>query len=164
MNDERGHSVMKVIGIIVATFLGAFLAFYFVADMTMKKMFDPMYQMRRAEKMFDRDFKRMEKNMFMSMPNLVNITKNNHEYKIFVNLKPLNNDENNVRVVFDNNTVTVSGAVDKDKNNKETILNFSQTFILDEDIDVQKVTKEKYHHKYIITIPYNEDENENNNN
>ena len=44
MLEENKHHLLKVIGVIIATFLGAFLAFYLAVDLTLNRMFNPEYQ------------------------------------------------------------------------------------------------------------------------
>ena len=48
--EHKSHW-LRTLGVILATLIGAFLAFYFVADMTFNRMTDPSYQMRKMEKM-----------------------------------------------------------------------------------------------------------------
>ena len=50
MLEENKHHLLKVIGVIIATFLGAFLAFYLAVDLTLNRMFNPEYQIRKMEK------------------------------------------------------------------------------------------------------------------
>ena len=49
--EERNHHpIWKFLGIVLATFIGAYLAFYFVVDTTFNRMTNPEYQMRKMEK------------------------------------------------------------------------------------------------------------------
>lgn len=165
LEEERRHPVLKFLGIVLATFIGAYLAFYFVADTTFNRMTSPEYQMKRMEKMMKRQEKRMHRfedkimeNPFepIAAPMLVNLAKESDEYKIIVDLKPLGGDEKNVNVKLDNNIVTVSGEMEKNVRGGERIMNFSQSFYLDEALQADKITKEKKGSKYIITIPFEE--------
>ena len=166
MLEEERHPWLKVIGIILATFLGVFLAFYFVADMTFNRMMNPDYQIRKMEKMMQHQEKKfrklenrvMQENPFepQSAPMLVNLQKEPGQYKVIVNLKPLGGDEKNVNVKLDDNIVTVSGEVEKNDKHGEKIMNFSQSFSLDEKLNSDKMTKERKGDKFIITIPYAE--------
>ena len=69
-------------------------------------------------------------------------------------MKPLNGNEKAVKVDFHDNAVTISGEADKQTLSGEKILNFSQTYYLDEKVDSSKIMKEKKGDKYIITIPF----------
>ncbi len=167
LEEERhSHHWLKVIGVILATFLGAFLAFYFAVDMTFNKMMNPDYQIRKMEKMMQHQEKKfhkfedrvMQDNPFepRMAPMLVNLAKEANEYKVIVNLKPLGGDEKNVNVKLDENIVTISGEVEKNSRHGEKIMNFSQSFYLDENLNPDKITKVRKGDKYIITIPFEE--------
>lgn len=165
MLEERPHHWLKVIGVIIATFLGAFLAFYFAVDMTFNRMFNPDYQIRKMEKAIkhqERSFNKFE-DKFMDnpfepkmSPMLVNLVREADEYKVIVDLKPLDGNEKNVNVKLNDNVVTVSGELGKIDRRGEKIMNFSQAFYLDEKVNADKITKERKGNKYIITLPFEE--------
>lgn len=167
VEEERKHCWLKALGIILATLLGAFLAFYFAADMTFHRMLTPEYSFRKMERMMkqqEQSFRKFDEK-FMDhpfepkmAPMLVNFVKEPNEYKFIVDLKPIGGNEQNVNVKVNeqNNVVTVFGEVEKTDKNNERILNFSQSFYLDNDINADKITKVKKGNKYIITIPFEE--------
>lgn len=159
MLEENKHHLLKVIGVIIATFLGAFLAFYFAVDLTLNRMFNPEYQIRKMEKTMNNiqkfDEKMMESPFVPKMlPMLVNLVKEPNEYKVIVDLKSLGDDEKNVDVKLDNNMVTISGDMQKKELKGEKIMNFSQSFYLDEKLIPNKIVKERKGNKYIVTIPF----------
>ena len=159
MIEENKHHLLKVIGVIIATFLGAFLAFYFAVDLTLNRMFNPEYQIRKMEKTMNNiqkfDEKMMESPFVPKMsPMLVNLVKEPNEYKVIVDLKSLGDDEKNVDVKLDNNMVTISGDMQKKELRGEKIMNFSQSFYLDEKLITNKIIKERKGNKYIVTIPF----------
>lgn len=163
LEEEKKHTLLKVIGVIIATFLGAFLAFYFAVDISLNRMLNPDYQMRKMEKIMkhqERNFNKLERKYLDNpfeprmAPMLVNLVKEGDEYKVIVDLKPLNHDEKNVNVDLKDNIITVTGEIDKTKRNTESIMNFSQSFYLDEKLLPNKISKEKKGDKYIITIPF----------
>lgn len=159
MLEENKHHLLKVIGVIIATFLGAFLAFYLAVDLTLNRMFNPEYQIRKMEKTMNNiqkfDEKMMESPFVPKMsPMLVNLVKEPNEYKVIVDLKLLGDDEKNVDVKLDNNMVTISGDMQKKELRGEKIMNFSQSFYLDEKLIPNKITKERKGNKYIVTIPF----------
>ena len=159
MLEENKHHLLKVIGVIIATFLGAFLAFYFAVDLTLNRMFNPEYQIRKMEKTMNNiqkfDEKMMESPFVPKMlPMLVNLVKEPNEYKVIVDLKSLGDDEKNVDVKLDNNMVTISGDMQKKELRGEKIMNFSQSFYLDEKLIPNKIVKERKGNKYIVTIPF----------
>lgn len=159
MIEENKHHLLKVIGVIIATFLGAFLAFYLAVDLTLNRMFNPEYQIRKMERTMNNiqkfDEKMMESPFVPKMsPMLVNLVKEPNEYKVIVDLKSLGDDEKNVDVKLDNNMVTISGDMQKKELKGEKIMNFSQSFYLDEKLIPNKIIKERKGNKYIVTIPF----------
>ena len=159
MLEENKHHLLKVIGVIIATFLGAFLAFYLAVDLTLNRMFNPEYQIRKMERTMNNiqkfDEKMMESPFVPKMsPMLVNLVKEPNEYKVIVDLKSLGDDEKNVDVKLDNNMVTISGDMQKKELRGEKIMNFSQSFYLDEKLIPNKIVKERKGKKYIVTIPF----------
>ena len=159
MQEANKHHLLKVIGVIIATFLGAFLAFYLAVDLTLNRMFNPEYQIRKMERTMNNiqkfDEKMMESPFVPKMlPMLVNLVKEPNEYKVIVDLKSLGDDEKNVDVKLDNNMVTISGDMQKKELKGEKIMNFSQSFYLDEKLIPNKIIKERKGNKYIVTIPF----------
>lgn len=157
--EENKHHLLKVIGVILATFLGAFLAFYLAVDLTLNRMLNPEYQIKKLEKTMHKiekfDDKMMENPFVPKMsPMLVNLVKEASEYKIIVDLKPLGDDEKNVDVSLKDNVITVSGDMQQKELRGEKIMNFSQAFYLDEKLISNKISKVKKGNKYIITIPF----------
>lgn len=162
-DERREHHWFRTIGVILATLLGTFLAFYFVADLTLSRMMSPEYQMKKMEKMIrnqERSIHKFEDRFLENpfepkmAPMLVNLVKESNEYKVIVDLKPLGGNEKNINVKLDKNIVTVSGEIDKKEFGNQNIINFSQAYYLDENLIADKITKEKHGNKYIITIPY----------
>ena len=79
--------------------------------------------------------------------------KEENAYKIIIDLKPFDNNINNVDVKVDGRKVTVSGIKYKDRHNREDLYTFSQTFLLPQEVDALDVKKEKVKDKYVITLP-----------
>lgn len=161
--EKREHHVLKIIGIILATFIGAFLAFYLAVDLTLNRMLNPEYQMKKMEKMVQKQERNIQKfedkildNPFepKMAPMLVNLVKEADEYKIIVDLKPLGGNDKNIDVKLNDNVVTVSGEMEKKELRGEKIMNFSQAYYLDEKLKSNEITKERKGNKYIITIPF----------
>ena len=160
--EENKHHLLKVVGVILATFLGAFLAFYLAVDLTLNRMLNPEYQIKKLEKTMHKiekfDDKMMENPFVPRMsPMLVNLVKEASEYKVIVDLKPLGDDEKNVDVSLKDNVITISGDMQQKELRGEKIMNFSQAFYLDEKLITNKISKERKGNKYIITIPFEED-------
>lgn len=153
-----------------ATLLGAFLAFYFVADYTLKMMFSPEYHMRHAEKMirqmdkniekelnrdFSRDFDKEIKVIGKSMQTPVEISENNNSYIVTVTLKPFGNNAKNVKVsVEDDNILKIEGSNEVKKGGRENMINLMQAYKLQKKVDKEKITTKEEHGNYIVTIPF----------
>lgn len=161
--EKREHHILKIIGIILATFIGAFLAFYLAVDLTLNRMLNPEYQMKKMEKMVQKQERNIQKfedkildNPFepKMAPMLVNLVKEADEYKIIVDLKPLGGNDKNIDIKLNDNVVTVSGEMEKKELRGEKIMNFSQAYYLDEKVKFNEITKERKGNKYIITIPF----------
>lgn len=158
---ERKHCWWKFLAIMLATLIGAFLAFYCVVDMTFKRMMNPEHQIKRMNKMIERqerDMMKMERKMMKDahIPfhrAIVTMDKNSDEYVIYVDLKPFDNNKDNVKITTEGQMITISGEVEKNKNNEERMMSFTQTFNLDDDVDVANLEKKVYKDKYVITIP-----------
>ena len=164
MNTENEKPQgLKFIAIVFMTFIVSFLAFYAVMEIMLHRMTSPIYQAKRIEKMIQkeqRELRRYEDKILDNpfepkiRPMIVNLVKEPNEYRIIVDLKPLDGDENAVSIKTDENTITIKGELEKKSHGNEKIINFSQTYYLDEMPDITKMTKEKKGDKYIIIIPY----------
>jgi len=168
-SETKKEVFMKYLLIFIATVTGAFLAFYFVIDMTIKNMLNPEYQMRRMNreisridrnigKDFDKEFRDFDKNMKhmgKMVPNPVIIEKDNDEYKVIIDLKPFGGNAKNVNVnVTNENMLKIEASNEVKKGEKEKITNMIQTYLLENKVDVNEISKEEKGGKYIIELPY----------
>ncbi len=179
-NEEHHHhnhmyckeGCLKYLLIFIGTIIGAFLAFYFVADFTMKSLFNPYHQMHRAEKMmrdmdkqFDKDFnksfEKFEKDIDVvgkMVPNPVNIAENTDSYVVTISLKPFGNTSKNINVnVSDDNILKIEGNNQYKKGNKENMLNMVQSYQLQKNVDFDKMTSKEERGNYVVTIPFDAD-------
>lgn len=161
--ENSKHHWLRIAAIIIMTFIVAFLAFYCAMEIMLHRMTDPMYSAKRIEKVLkqqERNFQRFEDKMGENpfepkmRPMLVNLVKEANEYKVIVDLKPLEGNEKDVNVTIKDHIISVSGELDKKAFGGEKIINFSQSYYLDEDLQTDKISKEKKGDKYIITIPF----------
>ena len=161
MTEEKQHTFKHAVITFIAALLGGFLAFYVVMDITLARMFDPMAGVKRAEKMFKkqaREMQRIDNDVFMParIPlhhSIINMVKEDNAYVFIIDLKQLNNNEKNVDVTINDEMVNIKGVMDKSEKHKDMIVEFSQTFALGAEINKDKVTKERKGDKYIITVP-----------
>ena len=164
MLEENTKSHWLKIGVVaLITFVVSFLAFYFVMEIMLKRLNNPFYAARRIEKQIQKqahDFERFEREFNDSpfvpkmRPMLVNLVKEPSEYKVIVDLKPFEGDENNIKINIEGDELTIKGNLDKKSHGSEKIISFAQTYYLDEKLDTANMSKEKSGDKYIITIPY----------
>ena len=160
---EQHKKWLKILGIIILGFVMIFAAFYLAITVALHQMLDPVYNSKKIEKLIKQQEKNFEKFEYdlgehpflpKTRPMLVNLVKENDEYKIIVDLKPLDGNENKVNVKIKDNIISVNGELDRQTHRGEEILNFSQAYYLDENLQTDKMTKEKKGDKYIITIPF----------
>ena len=163
IEEEKKDNWLKILVAVLATFIISFFAFYIAMEIMLNKMTDPMYNAKRIEKIVQqqqRSIRNFEDKLMDNpfepklRPMLVNLVKENNEYKVIVDLRHLDNNENGINVKVVDNMLTVSGEMDKKSFGNEKIINFTQTYYLDEKLDIEKMTKERVGSKYIITIPY----------
>ena len=163
MNEELKHHWIKICVVVLLTFLVSYLAFYLAMKHNLKRLNNPFYQSERLEKLIQKQEADFEKYTLRKMENpfeprmrpmLVNLVKEIGEYKIIVDLNPLNGNEEAINVNIDNGELTISGQMDKKFRGSEKIISFTQTYYLDEKIDKEKITREKKGEKYIITLPF----------
>lgn len=161
--ETTKHHWLRIVSIIIMTFIIAFLAFYCAMELMLHRMSDPMYNAKRMEKVlkqqeknFERFENRMNENPFEPKlrPMLVNLVRENNEYKVIVDLKPLEGNEKGVNVNIKDKVISISGELEKNTHKGEEIVSFAQSYYLDEDIQTDKITKERKGDKYIITIPF----------
>lgn len=153
------HPVLSHFLTALLALIGAFLAFYVVTDWHYKQMLDPVHQMRKMERMMmkeDRAMTKMMKRDFRTERNLesyIQLDEMPDAYIITVNLRPFNNDEENVSISTDDNVLTVHATNEKNKKNSSKVLAVSQSYAFPNNVDFNKITKERKGDKYIITIP-----------
>ncbi len=153
---------LKYAVIFIGTIIGAFLAFYFVADFTIKTMLSPEHQMRKAEKMMrnmdrqiSRDMNREIAVVGRMMPNPVNIAEKDNSYILTIALKPFGNNSKNINISVENNNILkIEGSNEIKKGDKENMMNMQQTYLLDRNVDFKKMTKSEDKGKMVVTLPY----------
>ena len=165
MEENKNTKWLKTLAIVIAGFLAITLAFYIAVTIALHQMLNPAYNMKHVdrlikqqEKNFDQFEKELSEHPFLpkTRPMLVNLVKENSEYKVIVDLKPLEGNENGVNVKIKDNVISIDGALDKKTHKGEEIVDFSQSYYIDEKLLTDKITKEKIDDRYIITIPFKE--------
>lgn len=193
-NNERknicfeNHCWKKCLAMIIAAFIGGFLAFYFVADQMMyrynhyyfnpkkfeKRLFDDMERSYKHDlKSFDKIMKKYnmpkmktnDLNMPFFMMDSVKIKTEleDNNFEIIIDLKPFQYDENKVNYNIKGRKLTVFGQSMVKDSDMEQDISFSQDFILPINADIENIQKIKDGKKLIIQIPLKEEMDDSNN-
>lgn len=177
MNDHRDEHRMdechkkrmwKYFGVILATFMGSFLAFYFVANCTVDYLMSHTYMMKKwhkmeraglndfdkTDKMLSKDLKDMSKfgGMFQHK-SAIDFLKAPDSYKFVVDLTPFQGNSDSVNIETKGNELEISAESSTNKHNSDTYTKMSQTYILSPNAKLEKLSKKKVNNKYIITVP-----------
>lgn len=180
----KDHCWKMCLGMVVAAFLGGFLATYFVADQMMercqRKYFMPpkfgQNDFREFDKNFDYNMKYIDKimkkqahhlkdnefssfstdTMFAFEPVKITSFFDDENLNIEVSLKQFQGDESKVNYNIVGSKLTVFGKskVKNDKN--EEYISFSHDFILPDNADTMNIKKEKAGDTLIISVPLKE--------
>lgn len=160
--EHKAENWAKFALLLLALFIACYLAVYYVMDQMRHTYYVPARMdsidnvIQEQDKLFkDMSTLPMHYNAMMVVKNPVETYKDdeNDSYKIIINLKPFNNDPKNIKVDIKENKISISGQEEKTGKNAEQVYAFSQSFVLPEKIEVDKVLKEKSGNKYIITLP-----------
>lgn len=160
------HPLIKSIIIGLLIFLGAFCAFYVIADWHFKKLFEPRFiSPSRMEQQMFKDMHRMDK-MFKEnkdfshkSAHVIHLEQTKNFYKIIIDLKAFDNNENNVQVTTNGNLLTINGRSIKKSKHNEQISEFQQQYMFGNNVKLEDLTKETNGNYYIITIPIGENNN-----
>lgn len=158
------HCWLKYLGIVCATLVGSFLAFYVVADCALNYVLSPAYAFNEFDEMnsrmsrdFDKmnsDFDKMAKHeMSFTHKSGVEFIQTPEAYKFIVDLTPFEGNTEDIKVDVDGRKITISGEANYNKNNVESYTKMRQTYTLSNKAKVDKLSKKKVDNKYIITVP-----------
>lgn len=84
---------------------------------------------------------------------IVRVEENADAYKIYIDLKKFNNDENNVKIDIKPQFVKISGNSEINDKNEQSSFSYVKEFNLSRKVDVDDISKERVGNKYIITLP-----------
>ena len=161
------HPLMKTLMVGLLIFLGAFCAFYTVADWHFKNMiartFMPPFP-HRMERMMAKDMRRMVNMMkkdfkfARNAAQVIHLEQTKDFYKILIDLRAFDNNENNVQVTTNGNLLTINGRSIKKTKNNEQISEFQQNYMFGDNVKLPDLTKETDGNYLVITIPIRETE------
>ena len=155
------HPLLKGLLCGLLLFLGAFCAAYTIIDWHVKSFFRPMFppNSEMFEKTISRDMQLMDKMMkdegmiHKKGGNIIHLEHGKNAYKIMVDLKAFDNNENNLNVSTESNVLTVSGRTVNKTSKKEQIMRFQQSYMFGDDVKLDGLQKNTDGRYMIITIP-----------
>ena len=168
VQDEENYSKMgwhlvKFALLLVSVFLATYLAIYYISDQIRHSFYSPALPIEDIDKIIKEQDKLFNQNKALPMHDFSHKSMNNpietykdaetNSYKMIIDLKQFQNNPQNVDIKVKDNNVVVRALSDKKDKNSEKIYAFSETYMLPEKIDEDKITKEQVKNKYIITMP-----------
>lgn len=160
------HPLMKALMTGLLTFLGAFCAFYVVADWHFKNSMHNPYagrmeriaekEMQSMEKMFGK----AERNFARKTANIIHLEQMGDVYKIIIDLRAFDNNENNVQVTANGNILTINGRSIRKSKHNEQISEFQQNYMFGNNVKLNDLTKETNGNYYVITIPIDKEKSD----
>lgn len=157
------HPILKHLLYGLMALIGAFLAFYVVTDWYFKAMLNPVNQMKRMDRAIERRDREMEKAFKKAFHgterlqeranHIIKLEQDDDEYKVLVDLVPLNDNEKNVEVKTNGNILTVKAAGIHGFGERKSLVEFTQSYMFGDNVDLSKLTKERKGDTYVITIP-----------
>lgn len=158
------HPLMKTLFIGFLIFTGAYCAFYTVADWYMKNFIAPQPFPPRMEKMFKNDMREMDR-MFKNerfipqkSAGVIHLEQSKDAYKVLIDLRAFDNNENNVQVLTNGNLLTINGRTIKKSKHNEQISEFQQNYMFGNNVKLKELTKSTNGNYYTITIPIDNEE------
>ncbi len=157
------HPVLKHLLYGFMALIGAFLAFYAVTDWYFKAMLNPVNQMKRMDKFIEKRDRQMEKAFKKAFHgterlqeranHIIRLEQDEDAYKVLVDLMPLNDNEKNVEVKTNGKILTVKAAGIHGFGDRRSLVEFTQSYMFGDNVDLNQLTKERKGDMYIITIP-----------
>ena len=164
----KEHPVLKALGIVALIFAGPFCAFYVVTDWHMKSLIgnDFSRDIRAMDRAMQRDIRSMnnmlenKKKFTAKQPGVIHLEQGQDEYKIMIDLRAFDNNENNIQVLTNGNTLTINGRSIRKSKYDEQISEFQQSYLFGSNVKLFNLEKETKGHYLIISIPINNNEND----
>lgn len=159
-NDCHCHEMYPLLKCLLTgllIFAGAFLASYVLLDWHTKAMF--MAPRNHFDKAIEQDMKMMNKMMKAEKTfakvnaNIVHMEQTNQGYKLIIDLKPFDNNAENISVSKEDKTLTISGRAVKKTNNREQISRFQQSYMFGDNVELADLTQKVEGHYLVIKIP-----------
>ncbi len=156
------HKILKCILAGLLIFLGAFAAAYTLLDWHMKAIFRhrmmPRAKFERIERSMQNDIDNMNRVMIKNEKILMSskvmaLEETKDSYIVKVDLKPFNNNPENVKISIRDNILTVDARNVSKTKYGEQISRFQHNYEFDKKVDLDRYNTEVVNNHLIITIP-----------
>jgi hypothetical protein len=94
-----------------------------------------------------------ENRMFKHAGNVIRMEQTPDFYKLAIDLKAFDNNENNVKVSANGSILSISGRTVKKAKHNEQISEFQQNYLFGENVKLDKLSKETQGNTLLIKIP-----------
>ncbi len=156
----KDHPILKALAIALLIFLGSFCAFYVVTDWHMKSLIgaDFARNSRNIDRAMQRDIRSMhnflnDKKNIGKQTGVIHLEQEQDEYKVVIDLRSFDNNENNIQVLTNGNTLTINGRSIRKSKYDEQISEFQQSYMFGDNVKLQDLEKETKGNYLIISIP-----------
>ena len=155
--DDDGRHFAKMLGIGLLIFLGAYCAFYTVADWHMKHIFNPFGNISAdINRAIVTDMRQMDKfisNENQKVAHVIHLEESDNEYKIMIDLRAFDNNKNNIQVKHNGNLLTIKGRSITKRHHNQQISEFQQSYMFENNVNLREMTKEVEGNYMVIKIP-----------
>ena len=146
-----------MLGIGLLIFLGAYCAFYTVADWHMKHIFNPFGNISAdINRAIVTDMRQMDKfisNENQKVAHVIHLEESDNEYKIMIDLRAFDNNKNNIQVKHNGNLLTIKGRSITKRHHNQQISEFQQSYMFENNVNLREMTKEVEGNYMVIKIP-----------
>lgn len=163
------HPFWKYLFLGLAVFLGSFCAAYAVIDWHMKSFYDPFQPsdfIFRNEQYMQEEFRdidrllKADEKFIQNGTGIIHAIQKDNMYDIIINLKPFDNNPDNVVINTDKNTLDISAKSVNKSEHEEHISNFQQSYAFGDNVNLSKMKKTVKDNNLIITVPIETKSNE----
>ena len=109
--------------------------------------------MREMDRMF-----KNERFIPQKSAGVIHLEQSKDAYKVLIDLRAFDNNENNVQVLTNGNLLTINGRTIKKSKHNEQISEFQQNYMFVNNVKLKELTKSTNGNYYIITIPIDNEE------
>ena len=159
--DCPSHPFWKWLFIGILIFLGAFCASYVLLDWHTKAMFlrpqRDFYRAMQNDMKIANKMMRAENTFAQRDSNIIHMKQDKDDYEIKIDLRPFDNNEENVQVTTNDRVLTISGRSVKKTKNQEQITRFQQSYMFGDNVRLDNITKEVDGNFLVIEIPIDRD-------